>query len=81
MSPIAFDGVTPEFAGRTVLWRVDLSIQSGDFVGLSGPNGAGKTTSMRAMRVGRRIFVLSADVDAEAEAHRHDHREPMHVRL
>ena len=49
MSLIAFDGVTLELAGRTVLSRVSLSIEPGEFVGLLGPNGAGKTTLMRAI--------------------------------
>ncbi len=49
MSLIAFDGVTLELAGRTVLSRVSLSIEPGEFIGLLGPNGAGKTTLMRAV--------------------------------
>ena len=49
MSLIAFDGVTLELAGRTVLSRVNLTIEPGEFVGLLGPNGAGKTTLMRAI--------------------------------
>ena len=35
--------------GRTVLDRIDLDIQAGEFVGVLGPNGAGKTTLMRAV--------------------------------
>ena len=49
MSLIAFDGVTLELAGRTVLSRVSLSIEPGEFIGLLGPNGGGKTTLMRAI--------------------------------
>jgi len=36
--------VTKSFGGIAALDHIDLSIQSGDIVGLIGPNGAGKTT-------------------------------------
>ncbi len=49
MSLVVFDDVTLDLAGRTVLSRVNLSIEPGEFVGLLGPNGAGKTTLMRAI--------------------------------
>ncbi len=35
--------------GRTILSGVNLTLQSGQFVGLVGPNGAGKTTLLRAL--------------------------------
>ena len=49
MSLVVFDGVTLALGGRTILSRVDLGIEPGEFVGLLGPNGAGKTTLMRAI--------------------------------
>ena len=49
MSLVAFDDATLELGGRTILSRVDLRIEPGEFIGLLGPNGAGKTTLMRAI--------------------------------
>ena len=49
MSLVAFDGVTLELGGRTILSEVGFAIEPGEFVGLLGPNGAGKTTLMRAI--------------------------------
>ena len=49
MSLVAFDGVTLDLGGRTVLSRVEFAIEPGEFIGLLGPNGAGKTTLMRAI--------------------------------
>ena len=52
MSPsslLAFEGVTLELGGRTILSDVGFRIEPGEFVGLLGPNGAGKTTLMRAV--------------------------------
>ncbi len=49
MSVVAFDGVTLELAGRTILSDVGFAIEPGEFVGLLGPNGAGKTTLIRAI--------------------------------
>ncbi len=46
---LAFEGVTLELGGRTILSDVGFGIGPGEFVGLLGPNGAGKTTLMRAV--------------------------------
>lgn len=42
-------GVRREFAGRTVLRGIDLTVAPGDVVVLLGPNGAGKTTLLRVL--------------------------------
>ncbi len=49
MSLVAFESVTLDLAGRTILSAVSFRIEQGEFIGLLGPNGAGKTTLMRAI--------------------------------
>lgn len=44
---LAFSSVWVRRGGRTVLEIDDLSVPSGDFVGIVGPNGAGKTTLLK----------------------------------
>src|SRR5262245_45597931 len=41
--------VSAGYGSRTVLREVDLSIASGEWVGIVGPNGAGKSTLLRLM--------------------------------
>src|SRR3990172_4334844 len=45
---LEFRHVTCGYAGTPALHEVDLTVISGDFVGLVGPSGAGKTTLLRA---------------------------------
>ena len=60
--------------GRAMLGTVDDVITGPVLSRLYG-------SPIEVLRVGRRIFVMSADVDAGAEAHRHDEEEPARVRL
>jgi|SRR5271157_5057895 len=41
--------VTLGYGGRTVLSRLNFTIQRGDFLGVMGPNGSGKTTLLKAI--------------------------------
>ena len=49
MSRIAFRGVSKRYAGKPAVDRLDLQIESGEFVSLLGPSGCGKTTSLRML--------------------------------
>src|SRR5690606_616924 len=41
-------GITVTIEGKTLVEAVDLTVESGEVVGLVGPNGAGKSTLLRA---------------------------------
>jgi branched-chain amino acid transport system ATP-binding protein len=41
---LEIEGLTKQFGGLSAVTALDLTIRSGDIVGLIGPNGAGKTT-------------------------------------
>lgn len=43
------EGVSAGYHGRTVLNRVDLSVQPGVITGLTGPSGSGKSTLARVL--------------------------------
>ena len=49
MSQIDFLNVTKRYAGKPAVDRLNLQIQSGEFVSLLGPSGCGKTTSLRML--------------------------------
>lgn len=46
---ITFTGVTKAYGSNTVLHRIDLDVQQGEFVALLGPSGCGKTTMLRCL--------------------------------
>lgn len=46
-SQLSLHSVTKRFADRVVLDRIDMSIRSGERVGIIGDNGAGKSTLLR----------------------------------
>jgi len=49
MSVLEVQNLTVELGGRTAIADIQLSIDSGELVGLVGPNGAGKTTLLRSI--------------------------------
>jgi len=49
MTALAVSDLSVQLGGRRVLRDVNLTIGTGEFVGLIGPNGAGKTTLLRAI--------------------------------
>ena len=42
--------LTVAYGDKTVLWDIDLEIQSGSMVAIVGPNGAGKTTLIKSIQ-------------------------------
>ena len=49
MSQIDFVNISKRYAGKPAVDRLNLQIQSGEFVSLLGPSGCGKTTSLRML--------------------------------
>ncbi len=46
---ISFENVSKKYGNTTVLNRIDLEIQNGEFVSMIGPSGAGKSTLIHAL--------------------------------
>lgn len=68
---IEIKNLTKKYGSRTVLDKVNLSIESGEIFGLLGPNGAGKTTLIRiitmlAKHSGGTITVNKLSLPAES---------------
>lgn len=49
MKLIELNNVSVAYDTTTVLERVNLSVNEGDFIGIIGPNGGGKTTLVKSM--------------------------------
>ncbi|MCU1676289.1 MAG: Sugar transporter ATP-binding protein, partial [Frankiales bacterium] len=49
MHDIVISGLRKSFGPNEVLGGIDLTIRSGEFVGLMGPNGAGKSTLIKIL--------------------------------
>lgn len=49
LSSIEFKDVSLGYGTRTIISGVNLTVSSGDFLGIVGPNGSGKTTILRAL--------------------------------
>ncbi|WP_024874007.1 ABC transporter ATP-binding protein [Saccharomonospora piscinae] len=46
---VAWNGVSVEIAGATLVRELDLTAAAGEVVGLVGPNGSGKSTALRCV--------------------------------
>lgn len=49
MKLIEIEDITVRYEHKTILDRVSLTINKGDFVAITGPNGGGKTTLLRVL--------------------------------
>ncbi len=49
MSMILIENLSKSYGTREVLTKMDLSLESGQIVGLVGPNGSGKTTLLKIL--------------------------------
>jgi branched-chain amino acid transport system ATP-binding protein len=65
VSLLRCEGVTKYFGGLRALDGVDLTVESGEIVGLVGPNGSGKTTLMNAISGSFGINAGSVVFDAQ----------------
>lgn len=66
---VAFDGVSVEIAGATLVRDLSLKAGDGEVVGLVGPNGSGKSTALRcvyrALRpTGGAVLLDGSDISA-----------------
>lgn len=46
---VDYEGVTVELDGTSIVERVTLAAESGQFIGIVGPNGSGKSTLLRCL--------------------------------
>ena len=49
MSAVCFASVFKDYAGKSVLEKIDLEVRAGEFCTLVGPSGCGKTTMLRLL--------------------------------
>ena len=75
MGNIVLQEVTKSFGGTTVIPKLDLEIEEGEFVVFVGPSGCGKSTLLRLIAgledtSGGRIMIDGRDVTGEAPAKR-----------
>lgn len=49
MSKLVVDDITLSRGGRTILHRVNLTVETGAFLSIVGPNGSGKSSLLRAL--------------------------------
>src|SRR3954454_10939026 len=47
MPQLAFDGVTLELGGKTIIENLSLGVRPGEFLCIVGASGCGKTTALR----------------------------------
>lgn len=76
MTAVELRGVEKRFGDVTALRGIDLTVESGEVVGLAGPNGSGKSTTLDVMLGFTRptdgtVRVFGEDVADEATAVRH----------
>ncbi len=66
---LVLEGLTKRYGTQTVVDRLDLGIEKGEFISLLGPSGCGKTTTLQmiagfAEPSGGKIFLAGADLTA-----------------
>ncbi len=75
MSTLRLEGVEKHFGGVRVLERLDIAVESGEFLVLLGPSGCGKTTALRIISgleeaSGGRVLIDGRDVTRAAPSAR-----------
>src|SRR3972149_3762507 len=49
MPVVELEGVTVRLGGETILDRITLAVNAGEFLAILGPNGSGKSTLLRTI--------------------------------